>query len=72
MESQMLEYHIEETSRRFDEVKSDLKDIKEKIDDFKEFKIEMLTTSRMVSIIISGVCGIITMIVSVIISIKYH
>lgn len=68
----ILEYHIDETSKRFTEVKEDLSELKLKMDELKGFKIEMLATSRLVSMIISATCGIITLTVSTIVSIKFH
>ena len=68
----LIKYHIEETHKRFDDLKEDLRDIQLRIESLHEFKVQQIATSRTVSFIISGVCGLITLIVSTVISIKYH
>ena len=42
--------------------------IEEKIDTLQEFKITSLSTVRLASMIVSGVCGFVTMIVTSVIS----
>ena len=63
---------MEETNKRLDCLKEDLQDIQLRIEALHEFKVQQIATSRTVSFIISGVCGLITLIVSAVISIKYH
>lgn len=68
----LFKLYTEYTDKRFDDIKEDLHDLGAKIDDLREFKVEMVATSRLVSFIISAVSGLITLIISTIVSIKYH
>lgn len=68
----ILEYHIEETGKRFNDIKEDLRDIKTRLDELREFKIETIATSRLVSLLVSAVCGLITLTISTIVAIKFH
>lgn len=64
----VLKYHIENTNKQFDEIKESLHEIHDRIDDVQKFKAEMLISSRIVSVIISAVCGFLTMIATTILS----
>lgn len=68
----ILEYHIEETGKRFSDIKEDLHDIKERLEELRDFKIETIATSRLVSLLVSAVCGLITLTISTIVAIKFH
>lgn len=69
---ELFKYYVEQTNKRFDDLKEDLRDIQMRIESLHEFKVEQIATSRTISLIISGVCGLITLIVSTLVSIKYH
>lgn len=60
----LLEHHILETRERFSELRDDIKNIEEKIDGLHDFKIETIVSARWVSLIVSAVCGLLTMIAS--------
>ncbi len=63
-----LELHIVETREKFTEIKSDLNDIKEKLDDIAVFKLQSIVTTRLISLIVSGAAGIITLISAVLLT----
>lgn len=58
----LLEHHIEETRRQLDDVKAELKNIRDRLDDLHRFKADLIASSRTVSLIVSAVCGFITLI----------
>ena len=58
----VLQYHINETNQNFRDIRNDLKSINEKLDAVNEFKISTVITARWVSLIISSVCGLITLV----------
>ncbi len=55
---ELLKYFMTETDRR-------LGGIEEKLDDLTKFKAEMIATARLTSLMVSGVCGFITLVVTV-------
>lgn len=61
-DERLLAYHIEQTGDKFAEVRDELKTLNEKIDALHEFKITLLVNTRWVSLIVSAVCGLVTMI----------
>lgn len=56
----MLKYFIEDTNKKIDEIKSELKDIDSKLTDLQSFKIEMLSSARITSFIMSSIFGFAT------------
>jgi hypothetical protein len=56
-DSNLNELHLEQVYDR-------LTRIEEKLDALQEFKITSLATVRMASIVVSGFCGLITMVVT--------
>lgn len=67
----LLEHHIRDTERRFDEVREDLGGISKKLTDVQEFKVQMIINARWVSLVVSAVCGLVTMAVTTFVSVKY-
>lgn len=67
---QLLRHHIEETREKFQEIKEDLGEIRDKLECISAFKIEVATTSRNVSLIVSAFCGLITLLATVFVAIK--
>lgn len=59
-ESELLKQHIKDTTRRFDELRKSLDRFEGKLDDLSEFKVSVITTSRVSSLVISALCGFIT------------
>ncbi len=58
----LLEHHIAETRQRFKELRSDFKIIEYKIDELHDFKIQTIMSAKMTSMIISAVCGFVTLV----------
>lgn len=58
---QLLKYFMEATNGRLDGIEA-------KLDDLTKFKIEMLATARITSLVVSAVCGFITMVVTVLVT----
>ena len=50
----LLKYFMGETNKRFDSIET-------KLDDLGKFKISLIAQSRLTSLIISALCGFITM-----------
>lgn len=61
---------MEDTDRKIEKLDAKVTSIEDKLDDLKAFKIEMMISSRWVSIIISAVCGLATMALSAFVSYK--
>lgn len=61
---QLLRYFMAETNKRFDEIGLRFDGVSEKIDGLQKFKIETIASARWVSLVVSGICGFITMVVS--------
>ena len=68
---ELLKMYREYNDKRFDEVRDDIKDIASRIEDLREFKIQQIAAARTVSMIISSVCGFITLIVSSLLTVKF-
>lgn len=62
MMEDLLKYHIEDTSKRFDHVSEELGKIHHKLDALQEFKTVTIVSTRWVSFVVSTVCGLVTMI----------
>ena len=60
-ENELLHYFVEQTNERF-------KAIDEKLSDLTKFKIEMIVSARWVALIVSSVCGLLSLAVSVSVS----
>ncbi len=58
---ELLQYFMGATNDR-------LEGIEGKLDDLVKFKIEMLATARLTSLIVSSFCGLITLVVTVLVT----
>ena len=69
---ELLRFHVDESRKRHDELKKDLKEdiqrLSEKMDGFAEFKTRTLVNARWVSIIVSTAFGIASVAVSAIVN----
>lgn len=61
---ELLKRHISETDRRFEEIQDHLEEISGKMDDLRDFKVKLIVTSRFFSIVVSAICGILTLLAS--------
>ena len=59
----LLKYFMAQSNRRFDVIET-------KIDELKETKIEMVASARLVSLIVSSFCGLITMLLTLWVAVK--
>lgn len=55
---QLTEYFMNQTN-------DSLKDIRSQLEDLRKFKIEMVASARLTSLIVSSICGLITMLATV-------
>lgn len=67
---QLLEYHIKDTNEKMAALRVDLRQIDRKLDDLTKFKVEMIVSSRWVSLLVSSFCGLLTLVVSTYIALK--
>lgn len=67
-----LKFYREYNDRRFDEIRSDIRDLATRLEELNEFKISQIATSRTISVVISAICGLITLIVSSFLTVKFH
>lgn len=58
----LLSYHIEQTGKKFDEVRDELKSLIEKVDALQEFKVSIIINARWVSLVVSAICGFVTLV----------
>lgn len=65
----LIDYFIEETNKKFDDVKDRVDSIHKRLDDIEKFKVEMMVSSRWVSLLVSAACGLITLTASSVVSI---
>lgn len=68
---ELLQMYREYNDKRFDELRDDLQEISLKLEGINEFKVRMVANSRLVSLIVSAICGFITLLVTTFVSIKY-
>jgi hypothetical protein len=61
MSEELLKYHIQDTGKKFDDLNDSLKMINSRLDDVQAFKMEMIISARWVSLIVSALCGLVTM-----------
>lgn len=61
---ELLKRHIQETDKNFEDVYDSLVLITAKLDDLREFKTKLIVSSRFFSLVVSAVCGIITLLAS--------
>lgn len=63
-----FDYFVKTTEKKFDALQSDIAEVNSKLQDLHQFKTTMIVNSRWVSIIVSAVCGAVTLGVSTAIS----
>lgn len=68
----LLKMYQEYSDRKFDEIREDIHEIRQKMDEIHEFKVTSIATSRTVSMIVSAVCGLVTLLVTSFLTIKFH
>ena len=69
---QLFKLYTEYNDKKFDEVRSDIHELRQKIEEIHEFKVTSIATSRTVSMIVSAVCGLVTLLVTSFLTIKFH
>lgn len=65
---ELLRYHIKDTEKKFDSIVERLEVLDSKMDSLNEFKLQSITSSRLVSAVISSITGILTLVVTSIVS----
>lgn len=68
--NEFLQYFVKKTDEKFSDIKEELSKIHSILDDLKTFKIQMLSNSKWLAMIVSAIFGVISMIVSA--GISYH
>lgn len=69
---ELLKYHIRDTERRFDEqarlqregherIHADMQELKEAMQEMREFKVQIRTEAKWVSLVVSGIAGLLTL-----------
>lgn len=61
----LIQYFMDHTDKRFDEVRGEINKLGESLADLSKFKIEMLASARTSAFLVSVVCGAITLISTV-------
>ena len=64
----LLRHHIDSTEKRFDKLDERLKDLHKEVLDLRYFKTESKATAKSVSLLVSGLTGLLTLIVSALIN----
>jgi len=65
---ELLKRHIAETDRRFDEVIEVLKQLNGEVSNLRDFKTSMVVSSRGIALLVSSICGFLTMIATSLVS----
>ena len=68
---QLIKYFIEQSNRTFSELRSEMHTMNEKLLDLQKFKAEMMVSSKWVSFIVSGITGVIMLLISVFLNYKF-
>lgn len=71
----LLQYFMTDTEKKFDSLNAKVDNVFNKIDDLTKFKIEMIASARMTALIVSALCGGITLIgtvVTIIVMVRPH
>lgn len=68
----LLRYFMEETNRKFQDIHESQGNINRKLDDLTQFKIEMVASARLTSFVVSGACGLLSMMISVALAIYFR
>lgn len=61
---ELLKRHIQETDRNFEDIHKDLHQLTKQIEDLRDFKMKLLISSRFFSLLVSAICGVVTLIAS--------
>lgn len=56
----LLKYFMEDTGKKIDQLNEDLHLINVKLEDLRAFKIEMMSSAKMTSLIMSAIMGIVS------------
>lgn len=62
---ELLKHQIQETSKRFDDLHADVRELSVKLENIREFKIKLLAGASTISIIVSVICGVVTLFATV-------
>lgn len=65
MQEELLKMYREYNDKRFDEVRADLQDIRLRMEEVNNFKVEMIASSRTVSMVVSAICGLMTLLATI-------
>lgn len=60
----LIKYYMEQSNKNFDHISQELKEVKAQLADLEKFKVSMIATSRTTSVIVSGVSGLVTLLVT--------
>lgn len=55
---ELVKYYMDETNRKIAKIET-------KLDDLTKFKLEMIASARLTALIVSGICGLITLVATV-------
>lgn len=61
----LLKYHIENTDKRLSDLQVETREIRKRIDSLQEFKVSMIAGARLTSLLVSSLCGFITLLVTI-------
>lgn len=61
---ELLKYFIRETNEKLNSIENKMSTMGDKLEDLQRFKSEMMVSSRITSLIVSGICGFLTMLAS--------
>lgn len=65
MEQKLLDYHIKETNKSLDDIYEEISEIRKSISQFSEFKVSMIAQTRVISLVVSAACGLLTMVATI-------
>ncbi len=65
----LLQYFISETDKKIenlrDDIKGDIKDVRTAVEELSKFKVEMIAGARLTALIVSAICGLLTLVSTV-------
>lgn len=68
---ELIRYFIEQSNRTFSEFRSEMHEMNAKLIDLQRFKAEMMVSSKWVSFIVSGITGVIMLLISMFLNYKF-
>ena len=72
----LVDYFIAETNKKHEETKLETKlefeKVHKRLDDLSQFKMQLIVSSRVVSLIVSIFCGFVTLVVSTYVAIAFR